>query len=366
MMMNGLTNFGELLKTHVIAGFGNPLLDMYTTIKGKTILDKYNLQPDGQKEVSNDEFCSLLSTLQSENYSTTQSPGGCAQNTLRLVQMLVNHSFFCVLFGGVGDDVEGELLESEVKKCGVDTRYARNSAYPTGRVVSLINGENRSLVAHLGAAEVYTTEDFVTDDNVKIMEEVSIVYIEGFFITHSFDVSLEVVKLCGNFSVPVVFNLSGAYLAEICPQQLTAMAAASDIIIGNDVEYRALANILGLEDSSVEDIALKVHCSLWGNNLKLKCRSSHLERFGKTVVMTRGKTSVLCVCSDRHLIKFEVPYLDTKLIKDSTGAGDAFAAGFLVAYLQNKTATECIGYGCNIAQQVIQNVGVVLKNGNLL
>ncbi|XP_046662033.1 adenosine kinase-like isoform X1 [Homalodisca vitripennis] len=362
--MNGV-NLTEMLKSHVIAGFGNPLLDIYATVDGNKILDKHNLKPDGQKEVNNDEFINLLTTLQSENYNMTQSPGGCTQNTLRLVQMLVNQPLFCVLFGGVGDDAEGKFLESEGNKCGLDTRYAKHRAYPTGRVVSLINGENRSLVAHLGAAEIYTTEDFITDDNMEIMEKVSIVYVEGFFISHSFEVSMEVVKQCKNFGVPVVFNLSGSYLTEIWPQQMIAMATASDIVIGNVAEFKGLANIMGLEESSVEDTALKVHSSLWGTTLTVKCKSNHLERFGKTVVLTRGKHSVLCVCGDRELIKFVVPHLDANLIKDTTGAGDAFAAGFLVAFLQNKTATECIAYGCQIAQQIIQNIGVVLKKNIL-
>uniref|UniRef100_A0A1B6H2D1 Adenosine kinase n=1 Tax=Cuerna arida TaxID=1464854 RepID=A0A1B6H2D1_9HEMI len=363
--MNGVVNLSEMLKSHAIAGFGNPLLDIYATVEGNKILDKYNLKSDDQKEVDKDEFINLLTTLQSENYSMTQSPGGCTQNTLRLVQMLVNQPLFCVMFGGVGDDAEGKFLESEGKKCGLDTRYAKQCAYPTGRVVSLINGENRSLVAHLGAAEIYTTEDFVTDDNMKIMEKVSMVYIEGFFITHNFDVSMEVVKLCENFGVLVVFNLSGSYITEICPQNVIAMATASDIVIGNVAEFKALANILGLEESSVEDTAVKVHSSLWGTNLTVKCKANHLERFGKTVVMTRGKQSVLCVCGDGGLIKFEVPHLDAKLIKDTTGAGDAFVAGFLLGFLQNKSVTECIAYGCEIAQQIIQNIGVVLKKNVL-
>lgn len=58
----------------------------------------------------------------SAGYEVTRSPGGCAQNTLRTVQKLVGHPSFCVLFGGLGTDEEGCVLESQLINAGVETR----------------------------------------------------------------------------------------------------------------------------------------------------------------------------------------------------------------------------------------------------
>lgn len=51
-MENKMKCIVEKYKPPIIAAFGNPLLDMCTTISGTSILDKYDLVPNGQKEVS--------------------------------------------------------------------------------------------------------------------------------------------------------------------------------------------------------------------------------------------------------------------------------------------------------------------------
>lgn len=57
-----------------------------------------------------------------ENCEITYNPGGCVLNTLRIIQALVQQPSYCVFFGGLGNDKEGELLETEVKKSGVEAR----------------------------------------------------------------------------------------------------------------------------------------------------------------------------------------------------------------------------------------------------
>lgn len=232
----------------------------------------------------------------------------------------------------------------------------------TGQAAVLINGDSRSLIAHLGAAEVYTLKDFKTPENLKVMEEVYIVYIEGFFITHNVDVVLEAIQLCHKYGVIVVFNICGAYVADVCPEDLVSVACVADIVIGNKEEVAALAKILTLKDTVIDEIAVKLHLVLWKKNDIGIFKLNKLGRFGKTLIITQGKDSVLCVCGDRSLVKYNVPYLEPKKIKDATGAGDSFAAGFLVAFLQDKSLIDCLAFGCVVAQDVIQHIGVSLQN----
>jgi sugar/nucleoside kinase (ribokinase family) len=56
------------------------------------------------------------------DHEVTKNPGGCVQNSLRIIQSLVKEPSFSVFFGGLGCDSDGTFLESEVKKCGVETR----------------------------------------------------------------------------------------------------------------------------------------------------------------------------------------------------------------------------------------------------
>ncbi|CAK9096621.1 Adenosine kinase 2 (AK 2) (Adenosine 5'-phosphotransferase 2) [Durusdinium trenchii] len=50
-------------------------------------------------------------------------------------------------------------------------------------------------------------------------------------------------------------------------------------------------------------------------------------------------------------------------VVDSTGAGDFFAGGFLSAWLQQEKKSECIAWGVEAAQRVLQVFGTDLKEG---
>lgn len=88
-----------------------------------------------------------------------------------------------------------------------------HSTLPTGLCISLVNGTSRSLVANLGAANVYTLDDF-KKINLRL-DNVKIIYIEGFFITHSLEVAKELVKRAQEKNIIIAFNLSGLYIFKV-------------------------------------------------------------------------------------------------------------------------------------------------------
>jgi sugar/nucleoside kinase (ribokinase family) len=52
-------------------------------------------------------------------------------------------------------------------------------------------------------------------------------------------------------------------------------------------------------------------------------------------------------------------------IVDTTGAGDAYTAGFLYGYTQKKSLEECAKLGTFCATQVIQQIGARIEPGLL-
>lgn len=92
-------------------------------------------------------------------------------------------------------------------------RFALNYEVPTGVCISIVNDNCRSLVANIGAAAYYTVEDL---NCVELpMDVVKIIYIEGYFITHSYDVAREVIKNAQGKNIIIAFNLSGTYLFKV-------------------------------------------------------------------------------------------------------------------------------------------------------
>ncbi len=83
-----------------------------------------------------------------------------------------------------------------------------------------------------------------------------------------------------------------------------------------------------------------------------------------TVCLTKGKDGVKL--SDKKQGIFFQEALQLEEIKDVTGAGDAFWAGFLFAILKNKNFEECIAIAQKLASIKLQNIGSLPENRDII
>lgn len=92
-------------------------------------------------------------------------------------------------------------------------RYAVHPTLPSGICVSLVYGTLRTLLANLGAAETYSLDNL---NSAEIpWDTVKLIYIEGFFVTHSLDVVRKIMQTAQEKNIFIVFNLSGVYIFEV-------------------------------------------------------------------------------------------------------------------------------------------------------
>ena len=118
------------------------------------------------------------------------------------------------------------------------------------------------------------------------------------------------------------------------PHFLELVKNKLDITFANEQEIMSLINAKNFEEI-VE----------FGKNLK------------KLLVITRGEKGAIAILGN------EVTENDIEKnlnIKDLTGAGDLFAAGFLHGYLNNLTQMECLNKGREMSSKVIQQIGARL------
>ena len=83
-----------------------------------------------------------------------------------------------------------------------------------------------------------------------------------------------------------------------------------------------------------------------------------------TVCLTKGKDGVKL--SDKKQGEFFQEALQLDEIKDVTGAGDAFWAGFLFAILKNMNFEECITIAQKLASIKLQNIGSLPENRDIV
>jgi sugar/nucleoside kinase (ribokinase family) len=122
-----------------------------------------------------------------------------------------------------------------------------------------------------------------------------------------------------------------------------------DIIIGNESEAEAWAEANGVPDQKDMVAVAKKIASLPKANPSRP----------RIVVITQGPDSTVLVSSaDVKAPKtFQVKALKAEEIVDTNGAGDAFAGGFLGAFVSGKTLDECVEVGHKLGGMCVGQVG---------
>ena len=74
----------------------------------------------------------------------------------------------------------------------------------------------------------------------------------------------------------------------------------------------------------------------------------------KNIVITRGEKGSVAVKNNEV---FECPAKKNLKIKDLTGAGDLFAAGYLHGVINNMNTSESLNQGTELSSKIIQKIG---------
>jgi ribokinase len=260
-------------------------------------------------------------------------PGGSAANTIcGLAKLGVGTGFI----GAVSDDAEGKLLLQDFQSTGVDTGQVKvKPKEKTGSALCLSDELGRRSIYILPGANNLLT---VNDLNLDYVNQAKWLHISSFAGDTQFQVLLGLMDKLDT-SVKVSFSPGALYAAKGL-EALKPILARTAVLFINLSEMRQLTND---EITSGAELCLEQGCNV--------------------VVVTMGKgvvdQSVEVVCyimSEENEYLVEAARPDTQSL-DTTGAGDAFAAGFLYGRLNGKKLEECGRLGNITAQFSIAKMG---------
>lgn len=273
---------------------------------------------------------------------TESSPGGSAANTIYgLARLGMNTGFI----GMVGDDAEGKILVHDFKEVGVDTSQIRvTSKAQTGSVLCLSDRQgNRSLYITPGANDLLMVDDL----DLNYINQARLLHLSSFTSDRQLNILLE---LMDRLDSPTKLSFTpGALYAQKGLKALSSIISRTHVLFINQDEIKQLT---GGDVINGAEICLKQGCDIvaatLGKGVRLKLGKGANQK-------TVAATGYIRDTETEHI----VPSTNQNTVAevDTTGAGDAFAAGFLYGLLKGKGLRECGLLGDIVARFSISQLG---------
>ena len=303
-----------------ILGIGNAIVDVLCKVNDE-FLDENSLSKSTMKLVDEIEFKNLLSKLKIEE---TISGGSVANSIVGLSQLGNNVGFI----GKINNDTLGKKYEDGLIKENVNFLYSKKKEpYPTGTCLILITPDSeRTMCTFLGTAGKINEDDI----NAKTIKSSEITFLEG-YLWDKGDPKKAFDKAINN-SNNVAMSLSDLFCVERHKNYFVELVKNKlDVVFSNEQEFYSLINT-----NSFDDVIS------FSKDLK------------KTIVITRGEKGSVSIEGNNV---FECPSIKNLEIKDLTGAGDLFAAGYLHGYINNLSSKERLIKGTELSSKIIQKIG---------
>jgi len=266
--------------------------------------------------------------------------GGAAANT---AYACAKFGLSTAFIGKLGEkDPFSEKIINDFKEVSVDTRLIKYSKdYTTGSAyVALNQNGERRIYANSGAANYLSKKDILT----KELKNTKLIYLSSL---QNIVPLLHTAKIGRNLNIPVILN-PGMLIIDQGFDYIKNLLEKIDILILSQKEFKTLFNFKDKYFS--EDLIRERSVSLFALGMKV-------------IVITLGEKGAFLLTTTHDEL---IHPLKLENVIDTTGAGDAFSAGFIYGLVKNlnlkfEHLRNNVKIGNFVAGNCIQKLGA--RNG---
>jgi sugar/nucleoside kinase (ribokinase family) len=307
-----------------VVGVGNALVDVLSHA-GDDFLRRQGLVKGTMQLVDEARARDLYAAMG----SGIEVSGGSAANTIVGVAGFGGRAHYV---GKVRNDQLGEVFSHDLRSVGVGyTTSVATDGPSTGRCLIVVTPDaQRTMSTYLGAS----TRLGPADIDKRLIEGARIVYLEGYLFDppeaqEAFRVAADIAHAAGR---KVALTLSDPFCVDRHRQAFRELVERHvDILFANEAEILALYEMRDFDGAVAR---ARGHCEV--------------------AALTRSERGSVIVAGDRtHVIEAE----RVAAVVDTTGAGDLYAAGFMVGLSRDLPLPTCGRLGALAAAEVISHVG---------
>lgn len=308
-----------------ILGIGNAITDIPVFIPSNSLLEEFKFLPGSMNHIDAQVMAQLWKRVQGMDLNYVA--GGSAANTVAALSHL---GLECRFIGKTGADAVGESFDRGHRGDGVDMLLLKGEQ-ESGRALAFISGENgeRTFTTYLGAALEFSPEEL----GEEMFQGYELLHIEG-YLMQAPGVVERAMAIAKGMGMKISIDLGSAGIVKRYREALHRLVADyADIVFANEQEAQAFSGLEGKEG--------------------LEYIHSVMKQPGSIAVVKLGGDGSMIKKGDEVLSIGAVP----AEVVDTTGAGDAYAAGFLYALSCGASMEKCGETGSFVASEVVSVVG---------
>jgi len=320
-----------------VVGLGNALMDALVIVKDEGVLNDLGFERGMMHPVSHEQWTNVFESL--SNHDIAFDSGGSCANTIATIGLLGGSVSYR---GQVGDDKLGHLYAKHLQAaCGEhDLNFTK--AHATGKCLSVISAQDaeRTMLTDLGASvhlDGIGARFATMISEAKVAHFTGYTFLPGPMQAVAFD-ALSKAKAAG---VTISIDAADPFVIQLIRDVMwETIEKYADIIFLNHEEAKALTDLP--PEAAAHHIAERANI--------------------KTVIVKMGaKGSVILHDGTLHTVK-------AKMVKaiDTTGAGDAYAGGYLYGHINDWAPAASGVLASHVAGLTVSQVGAVLKDKDTL
>lgn len=311
-----------------LIGIGNPIMDLLAHIPESFLTSHVSGAKGGMVLVDDHDIAALVAKIDTQLAVT---PGGSAANaTLGATRLGLKTTYL----GKIGRDITAEGYLTNFIAAGGDGSRFKRATLPNGRCLSLVTPDGqRTMRTHLGAAMTLSPDEITIDD----FKGARHAHIEGYLLFNP-ALAEKVARTARAAGCTISLELASFEVVNVARDWILGqLKEGVHVVFANEDEIRALFQ----SDAPYEDQARR------------------LASFGGIGAVKIGKDGAwIAQGQDMHRIE---PVKVGKVV-DTTGAGDAWAGGFLYGYLRGLSLPSSGALGSALGAECVQHLGPAIPD----
>ena len=321
-----------MTQTTQLLGISNAIVDILAHVE-HSLIEKMGIVPGSMNLIDEDRAQEIYSMMG----PATEMSGGSVANS---VAGFANLGGGAAYIGRVCDDQFGEVFNHDMRSLGVDVRLTPSAdGSPTARSHVLITDDGqRTMNTYLGAC----TELSVSDISPETVGKPKAVLLEGYLwdCPEGPALARKAIEIAHADGAAIALSLSDSFCVER----------------HRDLFEEFVRNGVDIVLADEDEINMLLQTSTFNETLQA------IADFDNLFAITRSEKGSVIVHGEQLVTQAANR---VEKVVDSTGAGDAYSAGFMFGWANDYSLSECARLGTYCATTVIQQLGARIEPGLL-